>query len=189
MYPADREAPRLGYGPGGSQAEPHPIPCFHGPGCTPSETSSLFGVGPAIFPPNELHLCSSTPVVSTLWGTRVHRFNGFTATHRRFVTVPVCPISVPEATPTRAPTTTEFHSRTYPARRSPGAAPPKWGAARRGLVTKNACFCQVMKHRSGSAGCNSDATHRICPLSTAHVAPPRSTFRTRSQERTKTAWA
>jgi len=189
MYPVDQEAPRMGYGPGGSLAEPHPIPGFQGLGCTPSEIVSLFAVGPAILPLYELHCCSSTTVVSTLWGTQQSRFKGFTAAQSGFATLTAGPVSAPGRPPIRGSLDAGIHSRTYPTQPSLIAAPPKWGAATGGLVTKNACFCQVMKHRSGIAGRNSDATHRICPRSAAHAAPPRSAFRTRWPERTKTAWA
>ena len=189
MYPASPEVTPSGYGPYGSKGDPRLTPTDCSPSCTPSEIVSLFAAGPAILPLYELHRCSSTTVVSTLWGTQQSQFKGFTAAQGGFATLTAGPVSAPGRPPIRGSLDAGFHSRTYPTQPSLIAAPPKWGAAPGGLVTKNACFCQVMKHRSGSAGCNSDATHRICPLSTAHVAPPRSAFRTRWPERTKTAWA
>ena len=82
MYPIHADAPRSGYGPGGSAEEPHQVQTLLDARCTPSETNSFSGAGPAISLVRELHRCSSTPVVSTLWGTQHDRFNGFTAAHR-----------------------------------------------------------------------------------------------------------
>jgi len=189
MYPASLEAAPSGYGSCEFTGDPSLTPTNRSLLCTPSEESSLLGAGPAILSICELHRCSSTAVVSTLWGTQQSRFKGFTAAQSGFATLTAGPVSAPGRPPIRGSLDAGIHSRTYPTQPSLIAAPPKWGAATGGLVTKNACFCQVMKHRSGSAGRNSDATHRICPRSAAHVAPPRSAFRTRWQERTKTAWA